>query len=370
MRRILYIIEKEFKQILRDKMMKPILIVMPVMQLAVLSYTADFTVKNIRIFIQDEDKSALSQQLIGKIDASRNFELKGVSGSYTSGFDEVQKNKIDVILSIPQHFNRQFTQGKKTSLFIAADAINSTKAGVSLNYLQNIIRDFGLEQIQKNGIAQPQEGISVIRRDWYNPLLDYKYFMVPGIMVLLVTQIALFLSGMNIVREKEMGTIEQLNVTPIKKYQFIAGKLLPFLIIGLFEFTIGLAVALLWFKVPFLGSIAIMYLFTFVYLILILGIGMFISTITETQQQALFISWFFSVIFILMSGLFTPVESMPHWAQTITLFNPLRYYVEVIRLVMLKGSGFAAIQINFLVITGSALLVNALAVLNYRKTAV
>ncbi len=369
MRRILLIVQKEFIQIWRDKTMKPLLIAMPIIQLAILSYTADFTVKNINLFVQDQDHSALSQKLIDKIGASDNFNLQAVSPVYNDGFNQIQKNNIDVILSIPEHFSRDFNSGRKTALFIAADAINSTKAGISMNYLQNIIKNFGEEQAVEKGFSGLNPGIIVSKRNWYNPNLNYKFFMVPGIMTLLVTMIALFLSGMNIVREKEIGTIEQLNVTPIKKYQFIIGKLLPFLIIGLFEFTIGLAVALLWFRVPFLGSIGLIYLFTAVYLVLILGIGMFISTITDTQQQALFLSWFFSVIFILMSGLFTPIESMPVWAQKITLFNPIRYYVEVIRLVMLKGSAFSSIKLNFLIISVAAVVVNLLAMLNYRKTA-
>ncbi len=368
MRRIIYIVEKEFKQIFRDKMMKPILFLMPIIQLAVLSYTADFTVKDIRIFIQDQDISPLSKQLINKIQASDNFTLKGVSYSYDDGYNGIKKNDIDVLLTIPEHFSRNFSSGRETSLFITADAINSSKAGISINYLQNIIREFQAGQAEKAGI-QIKPGIEIITRNWYNPALDYKYFMVPGILVLLVTMIALFLSGMNIVKEKEIGTIEQLNVTPIMKYQFIIGKLLPFLIIGLFEFTIGLAIALLWFKVPFLGSVTLIYMFTFVYLILILGIGMFISTITDTQQQALFLAWFFSVVFILMSGLFTPVESMPKWAQDLTYLNPIKYYVEVIRLVMLKGSSFSSVLNNFLIITGSAVLINMLAIRNYKKTA-
>lgn len=369
MRRIIIIVQKEFKQIFRNKMMKPILFIMPIVQLAILSYTADFTVRNINIFVQDQDNSSVSKQLINKIAASDNFVLKGTGFNYDEGFDEVQKNNIDVILSIPQHFSRDLNSGYQTALSITADAINSTKAGISINYLQNIIKDFSEELAQKKGMIAIAPGINVIKRDWYNPTLNYQFFMVPGILVLLVTMIALFLSGMNIVREKEIGTIEQLNVTPIKKYQFIIGKLLPFLILGLIEFTIGLAVALLWFKIPVLGDIGVIYLFTFVYLILILGIGMFISTITDTQQQALFIAWFFSVIFILMSGLFTPIESMPVWAQRLTMLNPIKYYVEVIRLVMLKGSSFNSIKINFIIIAVSAIGINLLAIINYRKTA-
>jgi len=369
MRRILYIVQKEFKQIMRNKVMKPMLIIMPIVQLAILSYTADYTVKNIRLIVQDQDHSALSAELISKIAASKYFILQQVIPVYDKAFDEIQKNNTDVIISIPEHFSRRINSGQNTSLFIAADAINGTKAGVSINYLQNIISDFATGLALDKGFIKLKPGIQIMKRDWYNPMLNYKFFMVPGILVLLVTMIALFLSGMNIVREKEVGTIEQLNVTPIKKYEFIIGKLLPFLIIGLFEFSLGLVVALLWFKVPMLGSLALLYLFTFVYLILILGIGMFISTITETQQQALFISYFLSVIFILMSGLLTPIESMPEWAQKITLFNPIRYYVEVIRLVMLKGSSFMSIKLNFAIITLSALLVNWLAILNYKKTA-
>ncbi len=368
MRKIIFIVQKEFRQIFRNKMMKPILFVMPIVQLAVLAYTADFTVKNINIFIEDKDNSGLSKSLINKISTSDNFNLVEVSNSFTEGFSKVEKNEVDVILSIPEHFNRNLKSNKKTELSISADAINGTKAGISINYLQNLIVQFSQELVAKKGVKNTHSGIEIIQRDWYNPSLDYKYFMVPGVLVLLVTMIALFLSGMNIVREKEVGTIEQLNVTPIKKYQFIIGKLLPFLIIGLIEFTIGLAVALFWFKVPFLGSIGLIYIFTTVYLILILGIGMFISTVTDTQQQAMFLSWFFSVIFILMSGLLTPIESMPEWAQKITLFNPIRYYVEVIRMVMLKGSGFSSIINNFFIISGSAIFINLLAIWNYKKT--
>ncbi len=368
MRKIIFIVQKEFRQIFRNKMMKPILFVMPFIQLAISSYTANFTVKNINIFIEDKDNTSLSKTLINKISVSENFNLIQVSNSFDEGFKQVQNNNVDVILSIPEHFNRNINSNRKTNLSISADAINGTKASISINYLQNIISEFGKEQAAKKGIKDNLPGIQVIKRDWYNPGLDYKFFMVPGILVLLVTMLSLFLSGMNIVREKEIGTIEQINVTPIKKHQFIIGKLLPFLIIGIVEFTVGLAVALLWFRVPFLGSVVLIYVFTIVYLILILGIGMFISTITETQQQALFLSWFLSVIFILMSGLLTPIESMPDWAQKITLFNPIRYYVEVIRMVMLKGSSFVNVINNFLIITATAILINGLAILNYRKT--
>ena len=368
MRIILFIVRKEFKQIFRNKMMRPILFVLPIIQLVVLSHTADFTVRNINIYIDDQDQSYLSKSLVNKIATSKYFNLIDYSNNYTKGEELVQKNEVDVILSIPSGFGKDFQLKNETTLTLNADAINGTKAGVSLNYLQNIIMDFNVLEMEKSGLNMVMPGIKINNRNWYNPELNYKYFMVPGILVLLVTIIALFLSGMNIVREKEMGTIEQLNVTPIRKYQFILGKLLPFLIIGLVEFTIGLIIALTFFGVPLEGNILLIYAFTFIYLILILGFGMFISTITNNQQQALFLSWFFLVIFILMSGLFTPIESMPVWAQKITLFNPIRYYVEVLRLVMLKGSGAENIWSHLIIISSAAIIVNFLSILNYRKT--
>ena len=192
--------------------------------------------------------------------------------------------------------------------------------------------------------------------------------MVPGILVLLVTMLTLFLSAMNIVREKELGTLEQINVTPIKKYQFIIGKLFPFWVLGLIILSVGLVISKVVFNVPMLGSILLVYGFTSIYLLLILGFGLYISNHTETQQQAMFIAWFFMVIFILMSGLFTPIESMPKWAQNITLLNPIRYFVEFIRMVLLKGAGLKEVLPNLVVILIFAILINGLAVWSYKKT--
>ena len=170
-------------------------------------------------------------------------------------------------------------------------------------------------------------------------------------------------------KEKEIGTIEQINVSPIKKHQFIIGKLLPFWIIANVELAFGLLVGKLVFDIPIVGSLGLVFAFSALYLLVVLGIGLLISTITETQQQAMFISWFFLVIFILMSGLFTPIESMPEWAQKLTLFNPIAYFVDVMRLVLLKGSGLWEIRNHMLMMLVIALVINSLAVLNYRKTA-
>jgi ABC-2 type transport system permease protein len=222
--------------------------------------------------------------------------------------------------------------------------------------------------VEQLGLRQQPDPIQLSSAFWYNPELNYFTYMVPGILVLLVTVISAFLSAMNIVREKEMGTIEQINVTPIKKYQFILGKLIPFWFIALFELAFGLILAKLVFDIPMLGSLGLIFFVAGVYLFVALGLGLLISTLTNTQQQSMFLTFFFMIIFILMSGLFTPVQSMPEWAQTINLANPIAYFIDVMRMVLLKGSVFNDISRQFFSLLVLAILLNTLAVWRYRKT--
>jgi ABC-2 type transport system permease protein len=244
------------------------------------------------------------------------------------------------------------------------------KAGVSLNYASSIILDFNQGYWRNFGMAptiSSQGQVNIEYSNWFNPSLNYKTFMVPGILVQLVMMIGLFLSAMNVVREKEIGTIEQLNVTPLRKYEFVLGKMLPFWFLGLLEMAIGLLVGTLAFDIPIIGNPALIFLFATVFLFVVMGLGLFISTLTDTQQQALFFAWFFMAIFILMSGLFTPIESMPVWAQRITDLNPVSYFVKVNRLVLLKGAGWAEIRHYFMIMAIYAVIVNGLAIWKYRK---
>lgn len=372
MKTILFIVQKEFRQIFRNKAMLPIIFVMPLMQLLILSNAASFEVKNIQFSYIDHDHSVASRALISKFQASSYFKIIESFDSKVKANQEMQKGKVDVILEIPNHFERNLIKEKKTSLSVSINAIDGAAAGIENVYVSQIITEFNqnlqtkLFQYTDGTLVQPQN-IVTIPSFWYNNTLNYKTFMVPGILVLLVTMITLFLSSMNIVREKEIGTLEQINVTPIKKHQFIIGKLFPFWVLGLVILTVGLTIAKIVFNVPILGNIGLIYMFTSVYLLVILGIGLFISNHTETQQQAMFIAWFFMVIFILMSGLFTPIESMPEWAQHITLFNPIRYFVEIIRMVMLKGATFSDISFQFFIIFMYAFILNGLAVWSYKK---
>ena len=372
MKTILFIIQKEFRQIFRNKGMLPIIFVMPLMQLLILSNAASFEVKNIQFSYIDNDRSSASRELISKFEASSYFKIIKKFDTKIAANQEMQKGNVDVILEIPNHFEQNLIKEKTAFLSVSINAIDGASAGIENVYISQIIASFN-QNIQpklllySDGAKIQPENIITIPAFWYNNTLNYKTFMVPGILVLLVTMITLFLSSMNIVREKEIGTLEQINVTPIKKYQFIIGKLFPFWVLGLLILTVGLTIAKLVFNIPILGNIGLIYLFTSIYLLVILGIGLFISNHTETQQQAMFIAWFFMVIFILMSGLFTPIESMPQWAQNITLFNPIRYFVEIIRMVMLKGATFSDIALQFYIIALYAFILNGLAVWSYKK---
>ena len=368
MRTILFIVRKEFLQVFRHKVMLPLIFLMPIIQLVILAHAADFEVKNINLHVVDHDQSQASRQLISKFSASRNFNIIGSSFSSQVAYDEIQRGDADLFIEIPAHFQRHLIRNNTASLQLSVNAINGVQAGLASAYASAIIQDFNGQVRAEWAKTAAPPGLSVTFSNWFNPEMNYQTFMVPGILVLLVTLIGMFLSGMNIVKEKEIGTIEQINVTPIRKYQFIIGKLLPFWIIALVELSIGLFVGWLIFDIPFVGSLWLIFGFAAIYLLVVLGLGLLVSTFTETQQQAMFVSWFFLIIFILMSGLFTPIESMPPWAQAITRFNPVAYFVEVMRMVLLKGSSLMDIRQHLIVMLTAALAVNALAVMNYKKT--
>lgn len=370
MRKILHIVRKEFRQIFRNKFMIPIIFVMPFIQLFVLAYAANFEIKDVRIHIVDRDQSESSRTLVHQLQGSPYFVVSGQSFDMKTAYRSIEIDNADLILRFPPTFEKDLFQKDGASVQILINAINGTKAGLANQYIQQSLLDFNkkisLEEFPETADLQ-QAGIDIRFRNWFNPTEDYKIFMVPGILVLLVTMIGAFLTGINIVREKEIGTIEQLNVTTIKKHEFIIGKLLPFWVIALIELTIGLFIAWLIFNVPFEGGIGIIFLFANIYIPVVLGLGMFISTFTNTQQQAMFLTWFLLVIFILMSGLFTPIEYMPDWAINLTYLNPVAYFVEFMRLVMLKGSGFWDVSGLFLAMAIYAVVINFLAVWNYRK---
>jgi len=367
-------LQKEFRQIFRNKAMLPIIFVIPIVQLLILSNAATFEIKNLKIYFNDFDKSTYSNRLMSKFYQTDYFNIVGESTNRNEAEVILEKNMADIICEIPTDFEKHVVKYGRAKIFFKINAIDGTKAGLSINYAQNILESFVVEindelsfKLSTNFIRQMPKRINIFYSNWYNEKLDYKTFMVPALLVLLVTLVGGFLTSLNIVREKEIGTIEQINVTPIKKHQFIIGKLLPFWILALFVFTVGLLCTRFIFNIPLAGSVLLLYAFASVFVLAIMGIGLFLSTVTDTQQQAMFLFWFIAVVFILMSGLFTPIENMPIWAQNLTRINPLRYFMEVIRMVILKGSGFNEVKTQFLIITGFAVGMNTVAVWRYRK---
>lgn len=367
MRTIFYIVQKEFLQIFRNRMMLPIIFVIPVIQLLILSYAATFEIKNIRLFIADSDNSVVSRNMSSHLRSSPFYNIIDENPDPSIGTDLLQSGKIHQMLVIPRGFEKNLALGNGSQIQIITDAINGSAAALMNSYTMSIVNDYNRAIIAK---IAPDAGqpVAVNWSYWFNPELDYITYMVPGILVLLVTIIGMFLSGMNVVREKETGTIEQINVTPIRKFEFIAGKLIPFWIIALFELAFGLILAKFVFNIPILGNVFLIFSVASVYLIAVMGIGLFISTITDTQQQSMFIAWFVLVIFILMSGLFTPVESMPQWARNLNLLNPIAYFISIIRMIMLKGSVLYDIMNNFIILTVYGLAMLLLSVWRYRKT--
>jgi ABC-2 type transport system permease protein len=348
--------------------MLPIIFVIPLIQLLVLAYAVTFEIKSINLVIVNQDHTVISRELISKFRAPAFYHIVSYSDTYNQAAEFLKTGKANQILVIPAGFEKDITNEHKASVQLVSNAIDGSAAAIMNAYGNSIVADYNREIITEfTGGAELKPLFDVTYSYWFNPELNYKTYMVPGILVLLVTIIGMFLSSMNVVREKEMGTIEQINVSPVKKYQFVTGKLLPFWFIALFDLAFGLTVARLVFNIPVLGSLWLIFGVASVYLLAVLGIGLFISTLVNTQQQAMFIAWFFAVVFIMMSGLFTPTDSMPDWALKINIINPIAYFIKIMRMIMLKGSGIGDILQPLIAIAVYALAALSLAVWRYRK---
>ncbi len=371
MKTIFIIIQKEFIQVFRDKTMLPMIFMVPIIQMIVLVYAANLDMKGVDLYIVDNDLSSVSRKLVNKFKASPFFEVKNTI-SLRDAENQMKSGKADVIMKIPAGFEKKLYKENNSDIQLLFNAINGTTAGISSGYCKRIIMDFNIDIIINSGDIYPElaqsETVNIETSFWYNPELNYEIYMSSGILVILVTVISMFLSGMNLVKEKEQGTVEQINVTPIKKYQFIIGKLIPFLIIALFELAFGLLLAKILFDLPMLGSLPLLFLVATVYLTTTLGLGLFMSTVANTQQQVMFLSFFFMLAFVLMSGIFTPTESMPVWAQKLNYINPISWFMKIIRMVLLKGSGFSDIKTEFFALTGYGITILSLAILKYKKT--
>ncbi|MGE0445218.1 MAG: ABC transporter permease [Vicinamibacterales bacterium] len=359
MRRIFYLAQAEFLHVLRDKATLAQALVVPVVQLLILSNAATFEVANTPAWIVDLDRSVLSRGLVSRMGASEHFEIIGDAPSMAQAGEAMLAGEATLVLTIPRGFEEDLVETRRARVEIAVNAEKGAAAGIVQSYAARILNDYSREVLPParrslggGGWGAPSRGaaIDIRQRARYNPTLNYAHYMVPGILVGLITIIGTLLTSQNIAREKELGTLEQLNVTPITRGQFIAGKLLPFWGLALVELGIGLAVGVLVFDIPVRGNPLLLFAAAAVYMTVVLGVGLWISTLVHTQQQAMFVSFFIIVIYLLMSGLFTPIDSMEPWVQDVTLANPVRHFVQISRAILIKGAGIEEIVQPLLVL--------------------
>lgn len=373
MRTILTLIRKEFLQVFRNKTSIPIIFVVPMIQLIVIVNAATMEMKNIQMAVVDQDLSTTSRKLVSKFEASPFFKIPYRPQDIESATRLMDDGKVDVVLHISNQFEQELTRENQAKVQVAINAINGTTASISSAYIGNMIMAFNKDiQLEFMGItiaASTPTQIVATPAFWYNTELNYSSYMIPAILVILVTMIGMFLSGLNLVREKEMGTIEQINVTPIRKHEFILGKLVPFWILALIELAVGLAFGKLIYDIPIVGSVPLLFFVAGIYLIVVLGIGLLISTISQTQQQTMFIMYFFVMVFIMMSGIFTPVETMPEWAQKLNLINPVYYFMKIVRMILLKGSDLTDFWLDMVALALLGLGIMTMAIRKYRKVA-
>ena len=374
----------EVLHVVRDRASLVQIIVMPLIQLLVLSNVATFAVKRSPAYFVDFDRSATSRGIARRFAASDLFDIVGQSASPDSANEAMLRGDATIVVTIPHDFERALTRDKSAPIGLDVNAEKGSAAGIVQSYAAQILTDYSAELGQEivptrsnvvGGVPWevppvPNAGrIDVRLRSWYNQTLDYKHYMVPGILVALVTMIGTLLTAQNIAREKEMGTLEQLNVTPIGKAEFITAKLLPFWVLAMVDLMLGLVAARLVFGVPMRGSLVLLMGSAGLYLIVALAIGLWISTLVETQQQAMFTSFFVIMIYLLMSGLLTPIDSMPHWVQIASLVNPVRHFVSISRAILVKGAGIAEIGIHLAILGLFAVTFLTLAIRQYRKRA-
>jgi len=344
MQRILYLIQKEFRQILRERTYLGLIFAMPFLQMVILGFAITMDVKNVPLTIVDYDNSRFSRQLIDNLTASESFRYIGQSSSENKARQWIDNGKVRVAVVIPLYFERDLKRGAKPQILVLMDGVDGNSAGVALGYVNQIVLRLQKKWLHDAGIDLRQLAqihlVEIEPRMWYNPSLESVDNIVPGIIAVLLMVITSFLTGMSIVREKEIGTLEQLMVTPIRKTELIIGKVVPLAIVGFLMFNVSILGAGIIFKLWIKGNLFTLYFMSVLFMFTTLGLGIFASSIAKNQQQAMFIAWFFMIFSILLSGFFIPIENMPPFIQLITYANPVRYFMVVIREIYLKGTPF------------------------------
>lgn len=367
MRRFIILVQKEFLQIKRNSFLPKLIIIFPIIIMLLMPLVMTMDVRNVNVAVVDLDQSTTSHRISSHIDASEYLRLELSTSDYSTAIEALEQGNIDVIVQIPDHFECDMVISTPEHISITANAVNATKAGLGMQYVVQSIAGTLKELSGEKSPHAISELVTVENR--YNPTLNYRHYMIPALMIILFILVCGFLPALSIVGEKECGSIEQINVTPVSRFTFILSKLLPYWIIGLFVLTVAMIVAWLVYGLVPVGSVLTIYLGAVLFILSISGLSLTIANFSDTMQQSMFVMFFFIMLFMLMSGLLTPIDSMPEWAQRITIVFPPRYFIDILRSVYLKGTGFAELWSHFVALGIFALIFDTLAALTYKKQA-
>ena len=365
MRVFIVLVQKEFLQIRRNSFLPRLIIAFPILVMLLMPLIMTMDVRQVNVAVFDLDRSTTSRRIASHIDASEYLTLAKTSAEYPLAMEALEQGAVDVIVQIPDNFERDMTVATPERISITANAVNATKGGMGMQYVVQTIARTLAELRGEKSPAKLSELVTIENR--YNPTLNYRHYMIPALMIILFILICGFLPALSIVGEKESGTIEQINVTPISRFMFTLSKLVPYWIIGLFVVTVAMLVARLVYGLAPVGSIGAIYFGALLFILTISGFSLTIANFSETMQQTMFVMFFFIMTFMLMSGLLTPIDSMPVWAQRFTLILPPRYFVEILRSVYLKGTTVAELWTNYAALGIFAIIFNTLAALTYKK---
>ncbi|ATV30010.1 ABC transporter permease [Prevotella intermedia] len=355
-----YLLRKEFTQIRRNSFLPRLIIIYPIVIMCVMPWIMNMEVKNIAVDVVDNDRSTQSQQLVHEIEANKYFVFHGQQPTYAAALNNIEHSETDIAVVIPQNYSRDLTLGRMPQVLIAANAVNGTKGSIGSVYLSQVVSANALPSA-----AAIQSKVATLYL--YNKHLNFKLFMIPALFAIIMMLMTGFLPTLNIVNEKETGTIEQMNVTPVSKWTFILAKLIPYWLIAFFIITVCLVLAWAVYGITSVGNIALIYLLAMLLALFFSSFGLIISNYSDTMQQAIFVMWFFVVILLLLSGLFTPTRSMPSVPYLTTYINPVSYFIEAIRTVFIRGGSFNSIAHQIFALSGIALFMGGWAVMSYKK---
>ena len=356
-------LRKEFRQFFHNAFLPRLCVMFPIMIMLLMPLVANMEVKHVGVVVVDNDHSQLSRRMMSDINASEYLSLYATASGYEDALDMVERGKADVILEIPYGFARSLDVGSPETINISANSVNATKGAMGLQYVQQIVAS----ELARMSVGMPEAKVRFSTLNLFNPTLDYKHFMIPALMIMLIVMLCGFLPALNIVGEKEVGTIEQINVSPISQLTFTLGKILPYWLLGFIVLTISIVIAWLVYGLTPAGSLITIYTATALFIIVMSSMAVVFANFSQNMQQVMFVMFFFVMVFILMSGLMTPVQSMPSWAQAVTYCIPPRYYVDIMRATYLRGASIADQTFSFSMLGLYALLFTAVAIFTYKK---